>query len=154
MIAVSRGYLDVVRVILEHCAREEETYVYNQGLRSLIMAVSVGNQGLVVLLLEFGVKPWKPVGCWDAHRDGLTKKPLTTAIETGHEAITFLLLQHGAKLDDTDGSGNKPMDVAVSKGNRAIEKMLKFGEGETAIADRDRWWKSVFRLRDDWDEVN
>ena len=78
---------------------------------------------------------------------------MITAIEMGHEAITFLLLQYGAKINETDGSGNKPMDVAVSKGTRAIEKMLKFGEGKTAIADRDCWWKSVSRLRDDCEEI-
>lgn len=150
MIAVSHGYLDVVRVILEHGVKAGKTHMYNQGLRSLIMAVSGGNQGLVLLLLENGVEAWEPVGPWEPYENGQRKTPLITAIETGHEAITFLLLQHGAKIDDTDGSGNKPMDVAVSKGYRTIEKLLSFGDGETAIANRDSWWKTVSRVKDEW----
>ena len=149
MIAVIHGYLDVVRIILVHCARRAKTQVYDQGIRSLIMAVSGGNQGLVLLLLEHGVKAWEPVKRWQP-RDGQTKTPLTTAIETGHAAITFLLLQHGAKIDDTDRPENQPMDMAVSKGYRTIEKLLSFGDGKTAIADRDRWWKSVSRVKDEW----
>ena len=147
MIAVSYGYLDVVRAILEHCARRAGTQVYDQGIRSLIMAVSGGNQGLVLLLLEHGVKAWEPVKRWQP-RDGQTKTPLITAIETGHEAITFLLLRHGAKIDDTDRPENKPMDMAVSKGYRKIGKLLSFGDGKSAIADRDRRWKSVSRVKD------
>ena len=150
IIAVSHGYLDVVRVILEHCARKGETQIYDQGLRSLMIAVSGGNQGLVLLHLELGVKPWDLVNRWHPYRDGVTKRPLMTAIEMGHEAITFVLLQHGAKIDNPDWLGNKPMDLAVSKGYRTIEKLLSFGDGKTAIADRDRWWKSVSRVKDGW----
>ena len=150
MIAVSHGYEDVVRVILEHGARTGETHICHQGSRSLMMAVSGGNQGLVLLLLEYGVEAWEPVGSREPYANGQRKTPLITAIEIEQEAITFLLLQHGAKIDDADGSGNKPMDVAISKGNRTIEKLLILGDGKTAIADRDRWWKSVSRVRDEW----
>ena len=150
IIAASHGYLEVVRVILEHCARKGETQIYGQGLCSLMIAVRGGNQGLVLLHLELGVKPWDTVNEWHPYREGVTKRPLIAAIETGHEAITFLLLQHGAKIDDPDWLGKKPMDLAVSKGYRTIEKLLSFGDGKTAIADRDRWWKSVSRVNDEW----
>ena len=42
------------------------------------------------------------------------------------------------------------MDVAVSNGYRTIEKLLSFGDGKTAMADRDRWWKTVPRVKDKW----
>ena len=154
MIAVKNGYLDIARAILEHGARTGVTHIHHQGSRSLMMAVSGGNQGLVLLLLEYGVEAWEPVGSREPYANGQRKTPLITAIEIGQEAIAFLLLQHGAKIDDADGSGKKPMDMAISKGNRAIEKMLKFGEGRKAIAERDRWWKTVSRLRDDWEKIN
>ena len=145
MIAVNHGYLDVVRLLLKHNEETGNTNVYGQISKSLMTAVSRGNQALVLLLLEFGAA----LGC----SDGNAKTPLMTAIELGHEAITFLLLQRGAHID-ADESG-KAIDVVVSKGYRTIEKLLKFGEGEKAIADRDRWWKSVSRVRDDdWDEVS
>ena len=145
MIAASYGYLDVARVILEHGERKQETHIYGQASLSLMMAVRRGNQGLVLLLLESGAA--------QRHLHWHDQTPLMTAIEMGHEAITFLLLQHGAKIDATDGSGNKLIDVAVSKGYRTIEKLLKFGEGKKAIADRDRWWKTVSRVRDDWQDI-
>ena len=139
MIAARFGYLDVVRVILEHYDRTQETGP--QASNAFMMAVSGGNQGLVALLLEFGATPGRS--------NRYDQIPLTVAIELGFTAITFLLLQYGAKIDDTDGSGNKPIDVAVSKGYRTIEKLLKFGEGKKAIADRDSWWKTVSRVKDD-----
>ena len=52
MIAVNHGYMDVVRVILEDCAKQGGVHAYSQGLRSLVMAVSGGNQSLVLLLLN------------------------------------------------------------------------------------------------------
>ena len=129
MIAVSHGYPDVVRLLLKHNEETGNTNIYGQISKSLITAVSGGNQVLVLLLLEFGAALGRP--------DGNGQTPLMTATEMGHEAIAFLLLQHGAKID-ADESG-KAIDVAVSKGYRTIEKLLKFGEGEKAIADRDRW---------------
>ena len=143
MIAARYGYLDVVRVILEHCGRTQDTGP--QASSSLMMAVRGGNQGLVALLLKFGAA--------QGHHNQSDQIPLMTAIDMRHEAITFLLLQHGAKID-ANGSGNKPIEVAVSKRYRVIEKLLKFGEGKKAIADRDDWWKTVSRVRDDdWDKV-
>ena len=144
IIAVSHGYLDVVRLLLKHNEETGNTNISGQISKSLMTAVSGGNQVLVLLLLDFGAALGRSYG------NGQT--PLMTAIEMGHEAITFLLLQHGAKID-ADESG-KAIDVAVSKGYRTIEKLLKFGEGEKAIADRDRWWKSASQVRDDdWNEV-
>ena len=146
MIAVSHGYLDVVRLLLTHDEERGNTNIHGQKSTSLMMAVSEGNQGLVALLLEFGAIPGRS--------NQPDQTPLMTAIDMRHEAITFLLLQHGAGIDTTDGSGNKPIDVAISKGYRTIEKLLSFGEGKQAIADRDSWWKTVSRVRDDdWAEV-
>ena len=145
MIAVRHGYLDVVRLLLKHNEDAGDTNIDGQIWTSLMMAVSGGNQGLVLLLLEFGAA--------QGLSNGHDQTPLMTAIHMGHEAITFLLLQDGVEIDTTDGSENRPIDVAVSKGYRTIEKLLKFGEGKKAIADRDRWWKSNSRVRDDWDEI-
>ena len=64
------------------------------------------------------------------------------AVEDGHEAITFLILQHGATTDAPDRSGRMPLDVATSKGYQVIEKLLGFGVPGTAIADSDRFWRS------------
>ena len=134
------------RLLLKHNKETQIAYIYGQAEKSLVMAVCGGNQGLVALLLEFGARP----GRSNEH----DQIPLMTAIDMRHEAITFLLLQHGAGIDTTDGSGNKPIDVAISKGYRTIEKLLSFGEGKQAVADRDCWWKTVSRVRDDdWDGV-
>ena len=74
------------------------------------------------------------------------KTPLMLAVEEGHEAIAFLLLQHGSAIEAPDETGKTPIEVAISRKYQVIEKLLGFGESATAIADRDRFWRCFSRI--------
>ncbi len=143
MIAVSRGHEAVVHFLLEKGV--DRTPTDKDGLTALMMAVIGGNQGLVVLLLDHGL--FREHGAGVNAKNNYGKMPLMLAVEEGHEAIVYLLLQHGATIEAPDRSGRTPIDVAVSKGYQIIEKLLGFGESGTAIADRERFWKTFSRIQ-------
>ena len=142
MIAVFHGHEAIVQLLLKKGV--DTGLTDKDGLTALMMAVIGGHQGLVVLLLDYGADV--------AARNNHGKTPLMLAVEEGHEAIAFLVLQHGATIEAPDQSGRTPIDVAVSKGYQIIEKLLGFGESGTAIADRERFWRTVSRAQMHLDE--
>ena len=142
MIAVFHGHEAIVHLLLKE--RVDTRLADKDGLTALMMAVIGGYQGLVVLLLDYGADV--------AARNNHGKTPLMLAVEEGHEAIAFLVLQHGATIKAPDESGRTPIDVAVSKGYQIIEKLLGFGESGTAIADRERFWRTASRIQMHLDE--
>ena len=136
LIAVLRGHEAIVHLLLEEGV--DTSLTDKDGWTALMGAVIGGHQGLVVLLIEHGA-------CVTA-RDNYGRTPLMLAVEEGHEAIVFLLLQQGATIEAHDRLGKTLIDVAVSKGYQTIEKLLGFGESGTAIADRDRFWRTFSRM--------
>ena len=136
-IAVSQGRDAIVHLLLKKGV--DTSLTDKDGLTALMMAVIDENQGFVVLLLDHGA------GVNAKNNDG--KTPLMLAVDKGHEAIVYLLLQYGATIEAPDQSGKTPIDVAVSEGYQIIEKLLGFGESGTAIADRDRFWRTFSRIQ-------
>lgn len=91
-----------------------------KGFTALQAASSVGNIGMVKLLLSQGAD----VNALSGHFQGNTA--LAAAVEKGHEGVVMRLLDAGA--DVLSRSGNRrqtAIEIAVSRGEERIAEMLR-----------------------------
>ncbi|KAB8225768.1 ankyrin repeat-containing domain protein [Aspergillus novoparasiticus] len=58
-------------------------------------------------------------------RDARSQTALFLAVWEAHIDIVKLLLQHGAEANIRNCDGHTPMDIAKSKGQKAIVKLLR-----------------------------
>ena len=96
--------------------------------RALALAAQHGHAAVVCLMLDAGEEPnrFNPEGC-HAH-----STPLHQAVWGGHEDVTRLLIEHGARLDTRDTVWNgTPLGWALHGGKaRMVECLRSFGATE------------------------
>ncbi|KAI9854271.1 MAG: hypothetical protein M1813_001311 [Trichoglossum hirsutum] len=80
------------------------------------LASSVGEKGLVKLLLDSGVNVKKEDHC--------RITALHWAASCGHEAIVELLLQNGADIEKEGDNGGTPLASAIENGYEAVTELL------------------------------
>jgi hypothetical protein len=85
------------------------------GCTSLILAISIGHQSTVELLLTHGAN------IEQANVDGFT--PLIYASSIGHQSIVELLLNRGANIEQ-GCRGDTPLIYASSSGHQSIVQLL------------------------------
>lgn len=98
-------------------------------------AVWSEDESRIRLLLDAGTSP-------DDFGDGiLDKTPLMESVDEhedfydqGREAVTKLLLQHGADVHRTDSEGRTALHYAVVAGARAVTALLEAGADPNAAA--------------------
>ena len=138
MVAVKKGNIDCVRVLLSYKANEDGQggrccdSVYKNGdigykfyyNTPLFFAAERGHVGVMSCLVEHG-----------ANVDGVTFlarcSPLMVAVKNKHaNAVTFLV-EHGANLDLQDEDGNTALHHAITYGFYAVvHKLLEFGAAQ------------------------
>lgn len=124
--AASRGYLEIVRTLLE---KEPSMLEELQPSRPLYMAAAWGNWKVVKLLIDLGgnpnmnptapeaVDPDDPEGTWT---------PLTAALSCAFDKTTRVLLEHGADPDKPASWGHRmPLNfAAVRHGSAELVRLL------------------------------
>ncbi|KAJ3110368.1 hypothetical protein HDU96_006660 [Phlyctochytrium bullatum] len=140
--AVGMGRTQVVKLMLQKGAN-----LSGDLLDAAVgMPVTDDCASMVKLLLDYGANPNA------LHQGGF---PLHKAAQKGKEDIIRVLLDAGANIDDTDGSGRTPLLVACEKGHDgAAELLMQAGAnvdfvskvtGETLLhvaLGRDAFYKS------------
>ncbi|KAI1022042.1 hypothetical protein LB504_007370 [Fusarium proliferatum] len=131
-LAAANGFVECVRVLLDHKADPDANNSYGTALYA---AVEKEHLDIVRFLLERDPKPSMDIA--PPYKDSL----FIRAICTGNVELVSLLIKHGAKIDYVDplDSFNKsPLSRAVREGNLDIVKLLvdngadiNFSEGGT-----------------------
>jgi ankyrin repeat protein len=136
-VAVKKGHLGAVRLLLEKGADLEHLQASRADHTPLSTAAQLGNDEMVQLLLRNGAKTetmntlgWTALHCATSeavvrtlidgraviearNKKGLT--PLLTATEKGRHEIVRLLLSKGAKIEAIDDDGNTALHLTRSK---------------------------------------
>lgn len=122
--ATHAGHEEVVNLLVH---RGADVQVRDQsGSTPLSVAVAAGRDTLVHMLLCHGADPNTITS--------LGSTPLLEAVEKEHEGVVSVLLQAGAEVDEpSDLSGKSALDMAKSKGNESIVRLL---EAHTAALDK------------------
>jgi ankyrin repeat protein len=98
----------------QHLSIEESSLLH--------FAVDMGDENLVNLLLQLGIKPWIV--------DSLNRTPLHCAsqiVDIDLDIIS-LLLSYGAVLDAEDNLGHTPIQLAIKCGNEGVVQLLLSSE--------------------------
>jgi ankyrin repeat protein len=113
-IAVSRGYLDMCQMLLEHKAdvRAQD----NSGNTPLHLAASKGHLKIARILLKYNTE------VNSRNEDGST--PLLMASSNGNIEISRLLLSHNADVFVHDDEGNTPLHLAAIGGHLEVARSL------------------------------
>jgi ankyrin repeat protein len=122
--AASRGHLGVVQLIVQHTGGEGLDAMDACGRTVLQLAVVGGHEAVVTFLLSQGAQ------AINAHRYGMT--PFMMAAAGGHVGMvhTFLELQGGQGLVETDNTGKTALHCAVRGGHaEAAALLLRNGAG-------------------------
>lgn len=103
---------------------------------SLLSAVQAGDAGLARLLLQARV--------YSGQRDAAGNTPLHIALDRGHLAIAWGLIENGAELAAANPAGVTPVSLCVFKGETAMaDRLLDAGaapEGMTPDGDKVLPW--------------
>lgn len=119
IIACSKGYLNVVKMLLSKDANLE--HKDKKGFNSLLHAASSGHDVIVDLLLEKGAKI-------EAEVDRTKDTALSLACASGHIKVIDMLLSRGANKEHRNVSDYSPLSQAASIGNiEAMELLLHHG---------------------------
>jgi ankyrin repeat protein len=116
------GHTDTIRIMLE--GREISKA---DGEELLLLAAGLGHTAIANLLLGHGV---------DANATGIKQRTaLMAAAAFDRDEVAELLLKHGAALDATDEDGVSALEVAKTKGNTKVLRVLqqKLSQGQTMI---------------------
>lgn len=106
LLAASRGYFDLVRVLVQH--RVDFNYRSPNGIHTIFHAIHFGHEPTVSLMLNLGVDP-------NLKMMELQITPLQVAIIAGHTNIVKTLLAEGADINATDAKGISCMQYAQQK---------------------------------------
>ena len=129
MLAAAKGYVDIVRLLLEGGAGKDlRTLCPDKGcMASLCTAQSAlhiaaknGSVEIVQLLLEARADTGLPALCMDM----CAKHGKRRRAHDGHLDAVQLLLEDGANKDAPDLRGSTALDVAVHAGHTEIAKLL------------------------------
>ena len=119
IIACSKGYLNVVKMLLSKDANLE--HKDKKGFNSLLHAASSGHDVIIDLLLEKGAKI-------EAEVDRTKDTALSLACANGHIKVIDMLLNRGANKEHRNVSDYSPLSQAASNGNiEAMELLLHHG---------------------------
>ncbi|KAL9379189.1 hypothetical protein Peur_027671 [Populus x canadensis] len=111
--AAGHGQQDALKVLLEHHANPNaET---EDGATPLLSAVAAGSLACLELLVQAGA---------DVNVASGGATPLHIAADIGSPEILNCLLEAGADPNVTDEDGQKPIQVAAARGNRAAVEIL------------------------------
>lgn len=129
MLATERGDLDLVKQLLEHGARPDDSNEF--GETALHLAVQAESEALVRALLEAGANPQPDSP--DA------KSPLQIAIDRRNNAIADLLLTAGAKIDfESETATGDLYEIAKNGGHPALaEQLLEQGANPARAVKSD-----------------
>ena len=118
MYASSKGYLGIVRKLLQHNAAVNR-HSPEDSLDSTALGLAAGNgqDAVLNLLIEAGAD----LG-WRTQRDGFSA--LMVAAELGHARSVALLLSAGADPEIKDWKGNTACDLAAANSHDAVTKVL------------------------------
>ena len=156
MIAIRRGHLDVVRLLIETGMKTDFTnpsfvsgLVFaaktgqvdivrfligqgapiNYGSEALHVAAAHGHTEIVNLLLTFGA---------DVHQADVWEwSPLLYAAEKGHLDVCRLLIQHGAHVDDVNGQGFTSLWLAIHNNHIDVVNLLLQHGASLDLANHD-----------------
>jgi ankyrin repeat protein len=92
----------------------------NDDHRMLAWAIRTGRSNAVKLLLNTGLDPNV------ADRDGQT--PLHLAVSVNSLVLVDTLLRSGAKLDTPDFEDRTPLDLALGRDQRLVQRLLQAGD--------------------------
>jgi ankyrin repeat protein len=157
MLAVRRGHLNVVKMLLQHMEEEGLDKIHNEGWTALHLAARQGDPDIVALLLRRG----EPMDIKD--RMGMT--PLMTAADRlkrldeenyGHVGVVKRLVKHmGAEgLDERDLLGRTVLYIVAEKGHQELVAFLLRKGARVDIGDKDGSMPLVVAAaRDHWDVV-
>jgi ankyrin repeat protein len=148
--AVSHGYTDIVRLLLEKGANINKAEY--EGETPLYLACYEANVDIVRLLLEKGaninkanIYGYTPLyaACYNDDEDNIEivrlllekgadinkanqygETPLYIASEKGNEEIVRLLLEKGANINKATDNGSTPLYIASEEGNEEIVRLL------------------------------
>lgn len=110
-IAVIRGSIEVVRMLLQHGAFIEDREP-SFGSRPLHLAAQMGNALMVKFLLDKGAK----IGA----ENQLGEQPIHLAAWYGNLVVLRVLIDRGAALDCPNKSGFQPLHYAVKSGDQPV----------------------------------
>ncbi|OZJ07015.1 hypothetical protein BZG36_00018 [Bifiguratus adelaidae] len=127
-LACSRGYLDIVKFLIEDCGAIVDL-ANKEGETPLHKACYFGHLAVAHYLLS------KHANINQADKDGWT--PLHNACSRGNEHVVALLLDNGAKVDEGNVMGYTPLISAASKGYQSIvELLLQHGSADPLLKDK------------------
>jgi ankyrin repeat protein len=115
LLALSRGYAEVVKYLLE--AGADVTLVDEAGNTALYQAVGRGHVEFVRLLLSRSKAELNVRG-----QHGMT--PLLLALSRGHAEVAKYLLEAGADVTLADEAGNAALHQAAGRGHGEIVRLL------------------------------
>ena len=115
IIAASRGYAELVEVLVKAGARVDRTDDF--GRTALSLAADQGHYAVIERLVESGADINHQT------RDGLT--PLMGAVRHKHLAVVQLLLKHRPDLGLLDYTGRSALGWALAARDRRAETMLR-----------------------------
>ncbi|OBS26147.1 hypothetical protein FPOA_00090 [Fusarium poae] len=117
--AVSKGYVDIVRLLLKHDP-EPKMDITPPGKNTLLAkAISSGNNEIASLLIEHGAS----VDAIDDN-DTFAKTPLSKACAVGNLEMVKLLLENNADVNYTVGLSHSPLFSALYNWNSEVAKYL------------------------------
>lgn len=126
-VAAQNGHESLVRLLLVHGA-DKDVVSAQPALTPLQAAAETGQQGVVAALLENGA---------DVHVKTADKPPaLILAIRNAQYETALLLLDAGADVHATDGTGQMVASLFTATRARRIAAGAPATESEAALADR------------------
>jgi len=142
MVAVSRGYRNVVRALLQHGAPAYDVDRRGRGLGRYAAEAPDDDAEQLALLLDRGACPDLP--------DERGHTPLMSAAARNHEAMVDLLIDRGAQVRRCRDDGYTALMGAAAAGARPIvEALLVRGAPADVRDDADRTPLSLHLARDD-----
>jgi hypothetical protein len=113
--AAAYGFVDVVKILLEHGADVNPRNV--DGITPLHLATVAGHVDVARILLEHGAD------VNTKNEDNQT--PLHYAAIEGHAVVARLLLEHGADPSIRDRDGKTPLDIARKKKHKEVVRVIE-----------------------------
>ncbi|KAL6918825.1 hypothetical protein FSST1_002851 [Fusarium sambucinum] len=116
--AVSNGYIDIVRLLLDHEPKPKMDITPPGSDTILVIAICSGNVDLVSLLIDHGA-----VINYVDENDDYNKTPLSRACVDGNLEMVKILLENKADVNYT-GDGDAPLYVALFNDNINVARYL------------------------------